>query len=185
MRKKVEKIKKGLGEVFKKPSYTGLALGIAMLFFMLNMLLPNLKTLVSAVNTMPSGEALKFTIALIQGGLNSITTTSFYTLLIIATLLGMVVSLLTYKIKKTRMFSMQGGKATTMGTILGLAAPGCASCGIGLLSAVGLTSVIAYLPFKGIEIGFLSIALLLTSTGSLATRIADGESCQIKTAKKK
>lgn len=185
MQKKAEKIKKGLKEVFQKPVYVVLAIGVAVCFFLVNMLLPNIKTLESAFMSMMTSEAVIFTMALIQGGINSITPISLYVLGIISTLIGILVSLITYKVKMIKVFSMQDGKATTIGAILGLAAPGCASCGIGLLSAVGLTSTLAYLPFKGTEIGVLSIALLVSSTGSLASRIADGNNCEIKPAKKR
>lgn len=185
MQKKAAKIRKGLWEVFQKPAYLGIALLAAILFFLINILLPNLKALKTVIAEATSGQVITFIGALIQGGVNSITTTSLYVLVIISLLIGIVLSLLLYKVKMVKMFSMQDGKATTIGAILGLAAPGCASCGIGVLSAVGLTSTLAYLPFKGVEIGLVSIALLMTSTGSLASRIADGNTCSLKAIKKK
>ncbi len=185
MQKKAARIRRGLCEVFQKPLYLGIALLTAIIFFLLNILLPNLKALKTVIASTTMSQAITFIGALLQGGINSITTTSLYVLIIISLLIGIVLSLLIYKVKMVKMFSMQDGKTTTIGAILGLAAPGCASCGIGVLSAVGLTSTLAYLPFKGMEIGLISIALLMTSTASLASRIADGNACSIKAIKKR
>ena len=185
MQKKMEKIGKGLLEVFQKPQYWALSLVVAGVFFVINMVLPNIKTITRAASTLTGSRYVQFVIALVEGGINNMTQASFAMLIIIAVLVGVMISLITYKIRMGRIFSAHDGKATTIGAILGLAAPGCASCGIGLLSAVGLTSALTYLPFKGMEIGAVSIVLLAGSTGSLASRIADGNNCKINFKKKR
>jgi len=185
MQKKMEKIRKGLIEVFQKPQYWVLSLIIAGIFFVINIVLPNIDTIVQVATTLTGSRYAQFVIALIRGGIANMTQTSFVMLTIIAVLVGVMVSLITYKVRMEKIFSAHDGKTTTIGAILGLAAPGCASCGIGLLSAVGLTSALTYLPFKGIEISALSIVLLAGSTGSLASRIADGNSCKINFKKKR
>ncbi len=185
MQKKREKIQKGLQKVFKKPTYWVITISTASLFFILNMLLPNIKTLGEVASTLGGKRYIYFVIALIQGGIDNITATSLTMLITIATLVGVMVSLITYQVKMTKMFAMHDGKATTIGALLGIAAPGCASCGVGVLSAIGLTSALTYLPFKGLEIAALSVVLLVGSTGSLASRIADGDACKINFSEKK
>ncbi|MBI4148133.1 hypothetical protein HY490_02475 [Candidatus Woesearchaeota archaeon] len=46
--------------------------------------------------------------------------------------------------------------------VLGAAGAGCAACGISTLSVLGLAGI-ATLPMKGLELSFISIALLLTT----------------------
>ncbi|MDP1694422.1 MAG: hypothetical protein Q8L34_02675 [Candidatus Woesearchaeota archaeon] len=183
--RRIEKIGNGLKEAFNKPQYMFLSLSIAVLFFAINIVLPNSKTLLEIFATQGIGAGWRFLLVLLEGSFGSMTVTSSILLITIAVLLGIVVSLIVYKVKTIKGSSMQNGKITTVGAILGIAAPGCASCGIGVLSIFGLTSSLAVLPFKGAEIGFISVALLATSTASLATRITEGESCKIEFKKKK
>ncbi len=179
------KMLKGLKEVFQKPKYSSIAIIIAFIFFSLNMLFPNLKTLGEIATRSGVVATVKFAAVLIEGGFMSMAPLALYSLMFIALLLGTVASLIIYKTKMNRMFFAQSGKATTIGAMLGLVAPGCASCGIGVLSALGLTSTLTILPFQGTELSVLSIILLGTSTMSLAEKIADGNSCKIDFSKKK
>lgn len=179
------KIGKGLKEAFNKPKYMFLSLSIAVLFFAINVVLPNSKTLLEMFRTQGIGAGGRFLLVLLEGSFGNMTVTSSILLITIAVLLGIVISLIVYKVKTIKGSSLQNGKITTIGAILGVAAPGCASCGIGVLSVFGLTSSLAVLPFKGAEIGFISVALLATSTASLATRITEGNNCKINFKKKK
>ena len=49
------------------------------------------------------------------------------------------------------------------GMLFGVIGAGCATCGLPVLSLIGLGGSIAYLPFKGGEIPYISLVLLLTS----------------------
>lgn len=182
---RMEKIGKGLKEAFSKPQYMFLSLSIAVLFFAINVVLPNSKTLLEIFAAQGIGAGGRFLLVLLEGSFGSMTVASAIILITISCLLGIVISLIAYKIKVNKVFSMRGGKATTIGAVLGVAAPGCASCGIGVLSVFGLTGSLAVLPLKGAEIGLLSVALLLTAAASLATRISEGNSCKINFKKKK
>ena len=49
-----------------------------------------------------------------------------------------------------------------IGTFLAIFVPGCAACGIGLVSLLGLGGgLINFLPWNGIEISIISIIILL------------------------
>jgi len=65
----------------------------------------------------------------------------------------------------------------TIGAFLGLLVSGCAACGITLASFLGLASIVAALPFYGIEIKIAGIVLLLYATYKLLEPIA----CKIPT----
>ena len=50
----------------------------------------------------------------------------------------------------------------TTGILTSLIVPACPSCALGILGLGGIGSVLVYLPFKGAEIGFLSVVILST-----------------------
>lgn len=54
-------------------------------------------------------------------------------------------------------------KITLGAGIISVAAAGCASCGLSLVSVVGLGSALAVLPFRGFELYIASIVILLLS----------------------
>ncbi len=51
----------------------------------------------------------------------------------------------------------------SIGIFLGIFAPGCVVCGIGIAGLLGLAASFAVLPFKGKEIGFIAIFFLFFS----------------------
>ena len=62
-----------------------------------------------------------------------------------------------------------------LGAIPGIAAAGCASCGVGMLSLLGLGAVMASLPFNGNLLRFGAVLLLVI----LIIRTGDPETCSI------
>jgi hypothetical protein len=53
------------------------------------------------------------------------------------------------------------------GFVLSSVSGGCLSCGLPLISFLGLGGVLLYLPFKGVEVLFMSVILLIFSIFSL------------------
>lgn len=49
------------------------------------------------------------------------------------------------------------------GSLLGVAGGGCAACGLSLFSLLGIGGSLLYLPMRGFELTFISLALLLFS----------------------
>lgn len=84
-------------------------------------------------------------------------------LLATALLAGLNVSLLAFKVRVLKAFDYREGGAGTGGTFAGLLASGCSACGIGILSLLGLTGGLLFLPFGGLELGVVGIVLLLFS----------------------
>jgi len=64
----------------------------------------------------------------------------------------------------------------TLGAIPGIAAAGCASCGVGVLSLLGLGAVMASLPFNGNLLRFGAVLILL----AVITNTGDPETCKLK-----
>ena len=82
-------------------------------------------------------------------------------LFITAVLFGLNISIIITKIgvmKKQKKLGFIFGAG-----VVSLVSAGCAACGLSLLSVVGLGSIVAFLPFHGIEFYIVSIAILLWS----------------------
>jgi len=64
-------------------------------------------------------------------------------------------------------------------TLLGLAGSGCAACGLPVLSILGLSGSIIYLPFHGQELSYLAVILLSISFYLLLRSVFDKEYCVV------
>ncbi len=69
----------------------------------------------------------------------------------------------------------RAGASTIVGVLPGVLAAGCASCGAGVLGALGFVGAMAALPFDGNLLRLVGIALLLFFLG----RAGDPQSCSI------
>jgi len=86
--------------------------------------------------------------------------------IVIAALIGVSFALLFAKVQDIK--EVKTGSATSFGGILaGLLAAGCPSCAVGVFpfvaSLFGISATLASLPFGGIELQLLSVALLCVS----------------------
>ncbi len=102
---------------------------------------------------------------------------------IISLLFGILFSLIIYKSKMIKNISKKTGLLASVGIFLGFIAPaGCsASCGIGILSIVGIsTAAINFLPLKGMEITIVSACILSLSIYKVSKDINKGILCEIK-----
>ncbi len=90
-------------------------------------------------------------------------TSEFFSTITLSILTSLLISLLYYRFEHIGFKGKKVGFVASIGVFLGMAAPGCTSCGIGIAAAMGLGSSIAALPLKGLEISILSAALILFS----------------------
>ncbi len=127
---------------------------------------------------------LKLFLALLQGLTTTMTTTNLIFLVINACLTGITISLTFRKIFFLRQMGnihvVTGGSA-----ILGIVSGGCVSCGLPLLSLLGLSGSLLYLPFKGAELPLISILLLSLSLFFLLRSQKKEDSCEIPRSKNK
>ncbi len=148
-------------EVSKRSIYSILL--IATFYLLLITYLRNL----SLVNsTLSDGTPLlykfKLFTALLEGLETSMTTVGFITMILTGFLIGINLTLVTQKIGQIR----KAGKvhfAAGGSSLLGIIGGGCASCGLPIISLLGLSGSVLYLPFKGAELPYVSIAFLLIS----------------------
>lgn len=147
--------------VFRNLRYVALTLVVGLLFYLLNGLIVNIPNFKSFYKLFGAIGAIKILISLAFQFYNRVLPFALVTIIILAILIGVLVSLLTYRFKTIDSKEMKKvGFFGTAGIFLGVAAPGCAACGVGLLSLIGLTSVLTILPFQGREINVIAIIIL-------------------------
>ena len=57
------------------------------------------------------------------------------------------------------------------GIVAGIIAPACPSCALSILSVMGVGGALAFLPFGGLELGFVAIIILIISLFYLSNKI--------------
>lgn len=102
---------------------------------------------------------LKILTSLLLSMWSSMTVTGFVLLILTAILTGLNISLLAKKLKDLK---KQGSLELAVGgsTIIAIVSSGCASCGLPVMALLGLSGSVAYLPFRGMELSYLSVILL-------------------------
>ena len=83
---------------------------------------------------------------------------------------GINIGVLSYRLMHTNEVSIKSKGSTTLGSIFGIIVSGCPLCGITIASYLGLSSLIATLPFFGLELKVIGILLLLYSTITLLNK---------------
>ncbi len=155
---------RGLKAIFTKKKYLAIFIAVSLVFYLLNIVISNYSNIISFYRELGFSAVVSLLFNLITGYYYAVTLFSFISTITINVLTGLLVSLLFYRydISKTN-DSKNLGFFSTLGVFLGILAPGCASCGIGLIALLGLTSSIAALPFQGKEISVIAIAILAFS----------------------
>ncbi|EGQ42963.1 MAG: hypothetical protein J07AB43_09520 [Candidatus Nanosalina sp. J07AB43] len=94
-----------------------------------------------------------------------------------AVLLNILFSILVGITFTNTLTQLRRGKVSkdALGSIPGFVAGGCASCGVGVLSLLGLGGVLASLPFQGDLLRLAGVLML----GALILRTGDPELCEI------
>lgn len=148
--------------VFGNWKYLFGTLFVALLFFLLNVLILNWSNISAFYPVFGFFGSAKFFFLLARGFGGTVLLHSFVSLIMISFLFGMLFSLVWYKMsanipRGNKSYGLLGG----IGVFLGTLVPGCAACGIGLASTLGLSAgILTLLPYNGLEISILSIGLL-------------------------
>ncbi|KAA9410627.1 hypothetical protein EGO51_12715 [Haloarcula hispanica] len=99
-------------------------------------------------------------------------------LVVVAVLTGVDIGLVTYHFREHGLDLQQGG-AGVAGVVLGTLGAGCAACGsavlLGLLSLLGVSTSLLFLPLDGLEFALLALAVLTLSIYWLAEGMRGGE----------
>ncbi len=115
--------------------------------------------------------------SMVIGMFNSMTTINILVLLATSMLSGLNIALI---IQRLSMMRLSGLHALVGGSsFFGLATSGCASCGLPIFAMMGISGSILYLPLRGLELSFISAAILGT-TLYMQLKSYEKESCEIK-----
>lgn len=108
------------------------------------------------------GYKFQILVSLVQGMWTSMSPNGLIILFLIAILTATNLTLLFEKIMVLKKFDklqiVVGGNS-----LLGVVGSGCVACGLPVLSLLGLSSSLIYLPYRGVELSYLSLALLSVS----------------------
>lgn len=176
---------KSIYRVFSNVRYILLALLTASIYLLIAILVPSL----SVIKFFWSSGMSIFALAklAIVFYISNSTNTTRVSVLIIAILSGLNISMLVFYFNRRIRLQKDAGVGF-LGMIIGLLGIGCTSCGSVILSAIfGLTAATSFLrilPFKGSELGVLSILLLLLSIYILSIKIENPFICKIDTNKR-
>ncbi|NCO11049.1 hypothetical protein CO038_02810 [Candidatus Pacearchaeota archaeon CG_4_9_14_0_2_um_filter_39_13] len=173
------RIRDVLGQIFSKPGHLILALIVAIFFYLLNVLIQNYSNLVSFLMAYDSVSTLFFFSQLTLGFHKTIEAHSVVTLVLTSILLGILVTIIVFKAKNTK--SQKSSSLGAIAVFLGLLAPGCAAaCGIGLIAALGLSSIVlTFLPFEGLELSVLAIIILVFAIFKTSKDLTVCEVCRV------
>jgi len=168
-------------KVFSNWRYIALTIIIALGFYSLNVFISDYKSFVSLYSKLGLLGSIKLFFNFFVGFKSTTFLYVFISLIALSILLGMLFSLIAYKTKMIRSVSGKTGVFTSAGIFLGIVAPGCAACGVGILSLLGVSAAtLAFLPFKGLELSAISAVILLILVFKITKDIKKGISCEIK-----
>ena len=170
--------------ILSKKKYLLISIAIAFIFFSISILTKNYKLIINLITKLNPLEFLNLMFGLYYEGIARNAFHSSIILIIISLLLGITGALMIFKIHSKGKIKGNISKTGTFGAIMGIAVPVCVPCGIGILSILGLGSVIAFLPFQGTELGILSIVLLAYAIISLGSSIEECPMCQVNLEKR-
>ena len=170
----VQGISESLYRVYQKSLYFFLSLFITLLIIILDIGVINYKFYFNSPGFKPM-------IAVFFGSFQTLPSHSVILLFVSAVLSGILVSFLTFHIKNIKRTN-KAFASGTFGGLIGLIAPACSSCGIGLAAILGLTGFVGALPYEGTEIAVLGIILLVFSLINLSAKITI-KTCEINVSR--
>jgi hypothetical protein len=151
-------------EIFYKNKYLFIFLLGIILFYSLNISVTNFWMIIDFYKTSTFLQASISFLNLIFSFRKNIMFSSFLSMLIISILSSFLLCLVIYntvalrkRVNKKVSFFM------VFGLSLGMFAPGCVACGLGIAGLIGLATSFVILPFKGKERGIFAIFVLFFS----------------------
>ena len=174
------KVVKTWREVFSKPKYLSIVVLSALVVYIIYFLTPAYGNIISYFQQNNLAGTVKFAFLLFINFRRTILPSSFISMILLSLFTGILISILLYRAKIVKNNSVK--KIVFMGAIgvfLGVFAPGCASCGLGIVALLGFSGVFATLPLKGLEVSYLALFILIFSIIQISSKIVDASSCNI------
>jgi hypothetical protein len=182
MGKNLESVFSVWKKIFSRPKYLILGLLVAFLFYEFNVLINGWRTLSSFYGALGFWGTGKLLFNLSLGFGETITSWSYFSLLIISAMFGFLFAILGFKvISRGSMGNKKVGFLAGIGVFLGALVPGCAACGIGLASLLGLgAGILTFLPYDGLEISLVAIGLLGFVIVKVSKDVRECNVCRVK-----
>ncbi|MEX0920108.1 MAG: hypothetical protein WDZ69_00825 [Candidatus Pacearchaeota archaeon] len=169
-----------LKDVFSKPKYIAITILVAFVFYSINVLILNFENFASFYNLLGFWGLVKSLPTFFFGLKNLVLRSSFVFVIALSFLIGILFSLIHYRTKMIKNYAGNKGFLASSGIFLGVLAPGCAACGLGLLPLLGISAtVLTTLPYDGLELSILGVGILSFSIFKLTKDINKGISCEI------
>ena len=170
-------------KVFGNFRYPLILIAVAFGFYSFNVFISNSGIISSIYSSSGIFAASKIFLSLFLGFGKAIKFSSYISLITISLLLGILVSLTIYKVNlvsTNKIKNKKGGLFATTGAFLGAFAPGCAACGLGLASLLGIsTAFLNFLPFGGLELSVLAIGIISFSIVKTTNDFSECGVCQV------
>lgn len=136
----------------------------------------------TVVGAFPITYKINLLLALLQGMWTAMGGMGLVILFFTAILTGANLTLLWQRIRMLKSFQnlhlVVGGNS-----LLGIIGSGCAACGLPILSLLGLSGSIVYLPLRGAELSYLAVILLSISFYLLVRSNTEKQACAVVTNK--
>jgi len=175
-----------LQKVFRKPVYVVLALLVSASVFVVAVWLPNIRLVAGIVSSpdVPFSSKLELPLSLLGSITTNFTLLSASYTIAIAILFGIYIAMITYFLRRRIKEVGKSGIATGFlgigSSVLGV---GCAACGsfllTSILSLVGASGALAFLPLGGSEFGIIGVILLVVSIYIMSKQITNPAVCKI------
>ncbi len=160
----------GIKKVFQDPSsWITAVLGMALVSYLYYWLLSQVTTIPLFFSMAQNGDF----------GPNGILYAVIYWLLTIVSIIffGISISAIFWLWKHSRFSKLTGG-GNVFGVFVGALGSACPVCGAFLLSLLGVSGGIAVMPFKGLELKFVSMALIVGSAVFASKKVKETEYCE-------
>lgn len=167
----------GLTEVLYSPRYAASAVLLSVLSFVTYALLMNMGLLVTLIRSGEYMLVVRMVPLLTSGFIKSTTILSLVILAITSVLIAVNLVLAVYRLREMSSVGREGA-GSLFGVVVASVAPACPACATSIFAFAGLSTLFAFLPFKGTEIKVLAILLLAGSAYYTATKIEE-DVCQV------
>lgn len=170
--------------VFSNWRYFSLAIIFMFLFFCFIIVLPSYGLVAFIIKNQGIDALMSGNILFVSWDFFKLNSTFFSRTIaiVISVLSGINLAMFVFYIKRRIKLYKSSGLGF-LAALVGLLGIGCASCGSVLITSIfgfGATAFLGFLPFHGLEIGFLGIAFLLLSIYLLADKISNPLVCASK-----
>lgn len=167
-------------EVFSNGKYLLIAFVSALAVYIVYFLTSAYGNIISYFQGNGFIEAINFTFFIFMNFRQTILPSSFISMILLSAFTGILIAILLYRVNVIEKSEYKNlGIIGGLGVFLGVLAPGCVSCGLGVIALLGFSGVLATLPFKGLEISYLALGLLIFSIIQVSLKIDEINRCEI------